>query len=272
VHAYLHRKEGDSWNAAYWYQRAGKSQCRGSLQEERAAIAEALLRLPGPLSGIPRVRPLFNFGHLNIPEVEAVQMSSHEVGPEWVLSSFTSSSPAIQDQINELVVVSRRLWPRIQTHAIKEQPQRDADEAIAFASDVWESALQSVAKTIVRSNGRGEPIRDFDAYLFGIFIHRFNRALRKERKRREMFRHFPSAKDLEVLRQAHDSKTAREIEQSVQIREAIQSMDEWTRKVWIARKYGYSWHEIAVFFDMTDPQAKLKFRSAISRLREKLGL
>jgi hypothetical protein len=44
VHAYLHRKEGDSSNAAYWYQRAGKSQCRGSLQEDRAAIAEALLR------------------------------------------------------------------------------------------------------------------------------------------------------------------------------------------------------------------------------------
>ena len=199
-------------------------------------------------------------------------MSSQEVGPEWVLSSFTSSSPAIEAQINEVIVVARRLWPRIQAHAVKEQSQRSADEAIAFASDVWESALQSVGKTIVRSNGRGEPIRNFDAYLFGIFIHRFNRALRKERRRREMFRNFPSAKDLEVLRQAHDSKAVREIEQSVQIREAIQNMDEWTRKVWIARKYGYSWHEIAVFFDMTDPQAKLRFRYAISRLREKLGL
>jgi DNA-directed RNA polymerase specialized sigma24 family protein len=199
-------------------------------------------------------------------------MSSHEVGPEWVLSSFTSSSPRIQDQINELMVVARRLWPRIQAHAVKEQPQRDAEEAVALALDVWESALRSVGKTIVRSNAKGVPIRDFDAYLFGIFIHRFNRSLRKERRRREMFRHFPSEKDLEVLRQAHDSKAAREIEQSVQIREAIECMDDWARKVWIARKYGYSWHEIATFFDMTDPQAKLKFRYAISRLREKLGL
>ena len=24
VHAYLHRKEGDKWNADYWYSRAGK--------------------------------------------------------------------------------------------------------------------------------------------------------------------------------------------------------------------------------------------------------
>ena len=43
VHAYLHRKEGDSSNAAYWYQRAGKSPCRSSLQDEWTAIADALL-------------------------------------------------------------------------------------------------------------------------------------------------------------------------------------------------------------------------------------
>ena len=44
VHAYLHRKEGDAGNAAYWYRRAGKPVCRTSLDEEWAAIAEALLR------------------------------------------------------------------------------------------------------------------------------------------------------------------------------------------------------------------------------------
>jgi hypothetical protein len=43
VHAYLHRKEGDPSNAAYWYQRAGKLPCRSSLREEWLAIAEALL-------------------------------------------------------------------------------------------------------------------------------------------------------------------------------------------------------------------------------------
>jgi MFS transporter, SET family, sugar efflux transporter len=32
VHAYLHRKEGDPSNAAYWYQRAGKPPCRSSLR------------------------------------------------------------------------------------------------------------------------------------------------------------------------------------------------------------------------------------------------
>ncbi len=34
IHAYLHRKEGDSGNAGYWYNRAGKPFFHGSLEDE----------------------------------------------------------------------------------------------------------------------------------------------------------------------------------------------------------------------------------------------
>jgi hypothetical protein len=43
VHAYLHRKQGDSGNAAYWYRRAKRPFCRQALDEEWEAIAQALL-------------------------------------------------------------------------------------------------------------------------------------------------------------------------------------------------------------------------------------
>ncbi|MGO4525435.1 hypothetical protein AB4097_11280 [Microvirga sp. 2MCAF35] len=43
VHAYLHRKEGDLSNAAYWYQRAGHPMATCSFAEERQAIATGLL-------------------------------------------------------------------------------------------------------------------------------------------------------------------------------------------------------------------------------------
>ncbi len=43
VHAYLHRKEGDKWNAGYWYRRAGKAFPQCSLEEEWKQIAEDLL-------------------------------------------------------------------------------------------------------------------------------------------------------------------------------------------------------------------------------------
>jgi len=34
IHAYLHRKEGDTWNADYWYNKAGKKRPSVSLEEE----------------------------------------------------------------------------------------------------------------------------------------------------------------------------------------------------------------------------------------------
>jgi len=43
VHAYLHRKEGDSSNAGYWYRRAGKAPARVSLDAEWIEIAQSLL-------------------------------------------------------------------------------------------------------------------------------------------------------------------------------------------------------------------------------------
>ena len=43
VHAYLHRKEGDTANAAYWYRRAGRPMARRELVGEWEAMVKALL-------------------------------------------------------------------------------------------------------------------------------------------------------------------------------------------------------------------------------------
>lgn len=44
VHAYLHRKEGDSFNAGYWYRRANKPAANVSLDDEWEEIVRALLQ------------------------------------------------------------------------------------------------------------------------------------------------------------------------------------------------------------------------------------
>ena len=44
IHAYLHRKEGDEWNAGYWYRRAGKPFFNGSLEEEWTELAMEFLK------------------------------------------------------------------------------------------------------------------------------------------------------------------------------------------------------------------------------------
>ena len=44
IHAYLHRVEGDKWNAGYWYRRASKPFPSLSLKEEWQHIVKELLQ------------------------------------------------------------------------------------------------------------------------------------------------------------------------------------------------------------------------------------
>lgn len=44
IHAYLHRKEGDSWNADYWYRKAGEKRPETSLEEEWEELVELFLK------------------------------------------------------------------------------------------------------------------------------------------------------------------------------------------------------------------------------------
>ncbi|RYY21826.1 MAG: hypothetical protein EOO04_17390 [Chitinophagaceae bacterium] len=43
IHAYLHRLEGDTANAGYWYRKAGKSYPTESLTDEWETIVKALI-------------------------------------------------------------------------------------------------------------------------------------------------------------------------------------------------------------------------------------
>ena len=43
IHAYLHRKEGDNWNANYWYRRAKTTMTDLSLEDEWTFLVEAEL-------------------------------------------------------------------------------------------------------------------------------------------------------------------------------------------------------------------------------------
>jgi hypothetical protein len=45
IHAYLHRKEGDSWNADYWYERAGKKRPALTPEQEWENITSTLISM-----------------------------------------------------------------------------------------------------------------------------------------------------------------------------------------------------------------------------------
>lgn len=57
VHAYLHRREGDDANAAYWYRRASRPVATGPLDDEWAALATSLVgRQAEPSEPVPVLR------------------------------------------------------------------------------------------------------------------------------------------------------------------------------------------------------------------------
>ena len=43
VHAYLHREEGDMWNADYWYSRAGRQRPSIPLEQEWQQLVEEMI-------------------------------------------------------------------------------------------------------------------------------------------------------------------------------------------------------------------------------------
>ncbi len=47
IHGYLHLKEGDRWNAAYWYRRAGRDFPEHSVNEEFEVLLKSMLDLQG---------------------------------------------------------------------------------------------------------------------------------------------------------------------------------------------------------------------------------
>lgn len=44
IHAYLHRVEGDNWNANYWYQRAGRKMPMVPLKQEWEQLVQEFLQ------------------------------------------------------------------------------------------------------------------------------------------------------------------------------------------------------------------------------------
>src|SRR3974377_2341952 len=159
-------------------------------------------------------------------------MPSPDLNPDWVLSNSSSENKAQPHQSDaELTAVASRLWPRVQAHARREFANGNSDDRVVLAAEVWEGVLQSVSKTLQRRNGKGPGIVDLEASLFGVFHHRFNRALKKERRRQETIEVVSSTADLEQLPGAHDAQSPRKVERSLQVKEVVQHMADWKRTV-----------------------------------------
>ncbi len=196
-------------------------------------------------------------------------MSKPDPYGDWVLfpaSEGESKNPSVAD--NELVLAAREVWPRVLAHAKKElNANSPGSDNASMAAQVWEQMLRSVSRTRQRNTYLRQPIADLQSYLFLAFVHRFNRALLHEQRRQETIELVSSALDLERIESAQDATWVEELERAITIRQITGRMDGWTKKVWQAREYGYSWKEIARWLGVTEQQAKMKFHYGLEKTR-----
>src|SRR5215471_356961 len=195
-------------------------------------------------------------------------MPAPEPGPEWVLSgAHPRLDPATESELSK---AARSAWPKALAHVRLVQSRDPFDDDGILVAEVWESVLQSVSKTLDRMNGRRGEIGDLEAYLLGSFYHRLGRALKKEERREEMIHLVPSTVELEVFAKTSHAQQ-HDIEDSAHAREILDRMDKWTREVWVAREYGYSWKHIGRVLGLSGISVMLRFRRRMKILRERLS-
>src|ERR1700688_1639272 len=175
---------------------------------------------------------------------------------EGVLQKVQQETGGNQAPIpEEVLAAARATWPRILTHATREfERQGSTREAIALAADIWEAVLRSVAKAFQRKGKYASSIGDLESYLLVAFHHRFHRFLKTEQERREIFQSVSVALDLDLLETTQNAEWVSELERKIAIRQVADRMDRWTKKVWQARQYGYSWKEISTWLGITEHQ------------------
>jgi DNA-directed RNA polymerase specialized sigma24 family protein len=148
--------------------------------------------------------------------------------------------------------------------------QHDPENA-TLAAEVWEDVLQSIGRSLGQVRVSSAEIGDMDAYLMGAFRHRFNRIRRLQRKRERTILLVATAAELDALAAKRGLYAVIDFERWILAKEVFAVMDRWTRRVWTARQYGYSWNEIAGCLNKAEGSVKMRFKYRLTRLRVQLG-
>ena len=191
---------------------------------------------------------------------------------EWVLQKVQQETGGNQVPIPaEVLAAARAAWPRIVIHATREfERQGSTREAVALAAEIWEAVLRSVARAFHRKGEYASSIGDLESYLLTAFRHRFHRFVKAEQERHEIFQSVSGPFNLDLLETNQNAEWVSELESMIAVRQVTDRMDGWTKKVWQARQYGYSWKEISTWLGITEHQAKMKLQYGLEKTRASL--
>ena len=191
---------------------------------------------------------------------------------EWVLHPGNEAKGGTPHPVDEqLLAAARATWPRALAHAKRELDQKNlGTESEAVAGEVWEAVLKAVSRALRRKRDFTASIENLESYLFAAFHHRLNRVLKREQKRRDTIKVVASTMEFERIEGAQDTDWVSELDRAITVRQIVAHMDEWTKRVWQARQYGYSWKEISKRVELSEQAAKKRFQYGLEKTRENL--
>jgi len=199
-----------------------------------------------------------------------MEKSDHLYG-EWVLLGIQQQRGEQPNAVDEpLLAAARQAWPHVLAHARRKLGEKGLlSDSTVFAAEVWEKVLRAIAKKRQRRPEQ-HVVADLESYLIGIFHHRFNRLLEREQRRLSTIELVASTADLEKIESTRNIRWVSELERAITIKQIVVHMDEWTRNVWKARQYGYSWKEISKPLGLNVQQAIMRYRYGLEKTRKRL--
>ncbi len=180
----------------------------------------------------------------------------------WILDRAQAQGRTITEELRSAAL---RVWPQALAYAKRElQGSALADDESAIW-EVWESTLQSAVETL-ENRFRLRPIRDLDAWLFGIFRRRLRDVLLKE-KRHVAFRE--ELADQDALR---DRAWLKDIENRLMLAKALDLLDdEWTREMLYRRTFaGHEWGDAGRESGISGRAAMKRFAYRMKKVRDAL--
>jgi hypothetical protein len=131
----------------------------------------------------------------------------------------------------EVIITAPKVWPRVAAVVANELKREGSGrDAEALAAEIWEGVLRSVAKALQRKGDSSSTVRNFEPYL-AAFHHSFHRFQRAERGRRDRFQPASASLDLGLVEGAQDTEWVLELERAITIRQIIDRMDPWTKRL-----------------------------------------
>jgi hypothetical protein len=167
--------------------------------------------------------------------------------------------------------LGRRISPLV-LDAAEQVSRRAIEHAEKFLIDpaVAATLLEEAAATVSRaldSKRRSiqSDVRDLPSYLFRAFIRRVNRI-----KRRQLIQEHAA----HVISLSSDNSTdpQADLELKILVDELLTMCDPVTRDMFYRRSQGFSWKEIGLSYRLSGHAAESRFRQALRRVGERLGL